>query len=168
MEVTDRQCLRVIRSAEMGSPGEEADDLLELIENQMRRRRLAEAVTLAVSGALSPSRLQPPLEELELAESDVYVSDGMLGLADLMQLATLPIPDLSAPPSVPAVPSLFGPPADSASFFAAIDCDLCTTRTSPSTRPSPRSSTRPRRTPRCSPSSRRCTAPRRIRPFSNP
>ena len=105
MEVTERQCLRVIRSAEMGSPGEEADDLLELIENQMRRRRLAEAVTLAVSPALSPSRLELLLEELELAEADVYVSDGMLGLADLMQLATLPIPDLSVPASSTATRS---------------------------------------------------------------
>jgi len=120
MEVTERQCLRVIRSAEMGSPGEEADDLLELIENQMRRRRLAEAVTLAVSPALSPSRLELLLEELELAEADVYVSDGMLGLADLMQLATLPIPDLSVPASIPAVPSVFASTVDSASFFAAI------------------------------------------------
>lgn len=120
METTEWHALRVIRSAEMGSPGEEADDLLELIESALRRRRLAEAVSLEVTGTLPPGRLELLLEELQLSESDVYFSDGPLGLHDLFQMASLPIAELSDPPFTPAVPSLFQGTGDAASLFASI------------------------------------------------
>ncbi len=120
MEVTDWHTLRVIRSAEIGSSGEEASDLLELIESELRRRRLAEAVSLEISGALPPARVELLLEELELQESDVYRSDGPLGLADLFQVAALPLQDLADPPFTPAVPSAFVNVTDAASFFGAI------------------------------------------------
>jgi polyphosphate kinase len=120
MEVTDWLTLQVIRSAEIGSPGEEAGDLLELIESELRRRRLAGAVTLLLDGPMPASRLELLLEELEIAGDDVYQSTGPLGLADLMQLGGLPIPELSEPPFTPAVPSAFVAVTDAASFFAAI------------------------------------------------
>ncbi|MEP7215468.1 MAG: polyphosphate kinase 1 [Anaerolineaceae bacterium] len=120
MQVTSWHALRVIRSAEIGSPGEESDDLLELIESELRRRRLAEAVTLEITGQLAPSRFELLLEELTLDERDVYQSAGPLGLADFDLLASLPLPDLTVPPFVPAVPSTFVTTTDPASFFAAI------------------------------------------------
>lgn len=120
MEVTDWHALRVIRSAEIGSPGEEADDLLELIEIALRRRRLAEAVSLEVTGNLPPARMELLLEELCLSERDVYRCDGPLGIADLFQLASLPIPELRDAPFNPAVPSAFLAKSDSASFFATL------------------------------------------------
>ncbi len=120
MEATEWHALRVIRSAEMGSPGEEADDLLELIESALRRRRLAEAVSLEVTGDLPAGRLELLLEELQLAEEDVYVSGGPLGLHDLFQLANLPLAELSDPAFTPAVPSVFQGTGDAASLFATI------------------------------------------------
>ncbi len=120
MEVTGWHAIRVIRSAETGSPGEEAEDLLELIESELRRRRLAAAVTLEISGPLPPSRLELMLEELELAEQDVYVGEGPLGLADLMQLAALPLPELAEKPFIPAIPSSFVSVSDPVSFFNEI------------------------------------------------
>jgi len=90
MEVTEAYALRVIRSAEVGSPGEEADDLLEFIESTLRKRRLAEAVSLEVTGTFTEGRLELLLEELQLSERDVYQSQGPLGLHDLFQLADLP------------------------------------------------------------------------------
>ncbi|MCC6382920.1 MAG: polyphosphate kinase 1 [Dehalococcoidia bacterium] len=120
MDVTEWRCLRVLRSAEIGSPGEESDDLLELIESELRRRRLAEAVALAVTGTLAPSRLQLLLEELELGPGDVYQSQGLLGLADLMQIAALPIPELADPPFTPAIPTALQQRTDAASFFNLI------------------------------------------------
>ena len=120
MEVTAWHALRVIRSAEIGSPGEEADDLLELIESELRRRRLAEAVTLEVTSGLPPSRLELLLEELELTEQDVYQSEGPLGLADLSQLASLPLAEMTLPPFVPATPSAFVAGGDPVSFFSTI------------------------------------------------
>jgi polyphosphate kinase len=120
MEVTAWHQLRVIRSAEMGSPGEESDDLLEVIESALRRRRLAEAVSLEVSGKLSANRQELLLEELGLLERDVYLCDGPLGLADLFQLASLPFPALSDAPFVPATPAVFAGAFDAGSFFATL------------------------------------------------
>ncbi|MEO6397505.1 MAG: polyphosphate kinase 1 [Tepidiformaceae bacterium] len=120
MEVTSWHALRVIRSAEIGSPGEESDDLLELIESELRRRRLAEAVALEVTGELAPSRLELLLEELDLTERDVYQTEGPLGLSDLDILAALPLADLTMPPFVAAVPSAFASGSDPVSFFARI------------------------------------------------
>ncbi|MFN0145473.1 MAG: polyphosphate kinase 1 [Dehalococcoidia bacterium] len=120
MEVTDWHALRVIRSAELDSPGEDASDLLEVIESELRRRRLNEAVSLCVSGDLMPSRLDLLLEELELDETDVYVSPGIVGLDDLMQLGLLSVAELADPPFLSAVPSSFVTGGDTASFFSEI------------------------------------------------
>jgi len=120
MEVTEAHALRVIRSAEVGSPGEEADDLLELIESALRRRRLAEAVCLEITGVLFQNRLGLLLEELQLSDRDVYQSEGPLGLHDLFQLASLPFPELCDPPFTPAVPTVFQGTGDAASFFATL------------------------------------------------
>ena len=120
MEITAWHALRVIRSAEIGSPGEEADDLLELIESELRRRRLAEAVTIEVTHGLSAGRLELLLEALELSERDVYQSDGPLGLADLFQLAALPLAEMTLPQFFPATPSAFVTSNDPVSFFSTI------------------------------------------------
>ena len=120
MEVTDRHELRVIRSAEMGSPGEEADDLLEVIESALRRRRLAEAVSLEASGDLPSTRRELLLEELELDERDLYLTSGPLGLADLFQLANLPISELSDAAFIPATPFAFQGAPDTAALFATL------------------------------------------------
>ncbi|GIW12708.1 MAG: polyphosphate kinase [Tepidiforma sp.] len=120
MEVTEWQELRVLRSAETGAPGEEADDLLELIESALRRRRLAEAVSVEVTGQLPPARLELLLEELQVTEADVYRSEGPLGLHDLFQLASLDVAPLRDPPFTPAVPSAFAGSGDAPEFFANI------------------------------------------------
>ena len=120
MNITERHALRVIRSAEMGSPGEESDDLLEVIESALRRRRLAEAVSLEISGELSETRTELLLEELELDPKHVYNTEVPLGLADLFQLATLPIPELSDPPFIPGTPPVFLGGPDSPSIFATL------------------------------------------------
>jgi polyphosphate kinase len=120
MDVPAWNTLRVIRSAEIGSPGEESDDLLELIESELRRRRLASAVTIEIAGKLPANRVELLLEELGLRERDVFTSPGPLGLADLMQIATLPLPELSEAAFVPAIPSSFMPMSEPGSVFSEI------------------------------------------------
>jgi polyphosphate kinase len=120
MDVTGWHTLRVIRSAEFGSPGEEASDLLELIESGLRRRRLNEAVYFAVSSGVPPSYLDLMLEELDVENDEIYVSDSPLALADLFQIGSLPVPDLADPPFTPAVPSLFAGLTDAHALFATL------------------------------------------------
>jgi len=120
VEVTEWEALRVIRSADIGSSGEEASDLLELIENELRRRRMADAVCLELTEGLGPSRVELLLEELDLSDADIFTAKGFLGLADLFQLAALPFPELTDRPVVSAVPSAFAGPGDSVQLFNAI------------------------------------------------
>lgn len=120
MEVTERHVLRVLRSIETGDTGEEADDLLELIESELRRRRLADAVSLEITGELAAGRMELLLGELGLTPDEVYAADGPLGIADFFQLAALPRPGLCEPPFVPAIPSEFASAAEPLSIFATI------------------------------------------------
>ena len=119
MEVTDWHAFRVLRSAEIGSPDEESEDLLALIESELRRRRLNDAVSLEISGSLG-LRKELLLEELQLDERDVYQTAGLLGLADLVQMADVPFPDLIDPSFVPVIPREFAAAADAAALFATL------------------------------------------------
>ena len=120
MEITDQDCMRVIRSAEIGTPGEEADDLLEVIENELKRRRMAESVTLEMQGDVHPARWELLFEELDLRERDVYRTESPLDLADLFQIASLALANLFDPPFTPAVPSTFNNVADAATLFTSL------------------------------------------------
>ncbi len=120
MEIVDRDCMRVIRNAEMGTPGEEADDLLEVIENELKRRRLAESVTLEMEGDVHPARWELLLEELELSERDVYRTETALDLADLFQIAEISLLNHFDPPFTPAIPSAFSNVTDAVTLFTAL------------------------------------------------
>ncbi len=120
IEVRGWNIVRVLRSADIGEPGEAAQDLRELIESQLEQRRLASAVALEAPAALPPEHLRLLLEELDLDESDVIEIDDLIGKDDLMQIGTLPRPDLSMPPFTPAVPSSFANIEDDAALFALL------------------------------------------------
>jgi len=121
VEIVARSMLRVLRSIELGAPGEAAEDLLELIEREVRRRRLAAAVSVEVTQALTPDRESLLLEGLDLTEGDVVTCGGPLGLADLHQIASLPLPDATFPPVTPVVPAFASMPEQS--FFSALQSD---------------------------------------------
>ena len=105
--VAQWRLMRVLRSAEMGASGEEADDLLEVIEYGLERRRLADAVSLELTGPLPAARLELLLDELHLTEDDVLITEHTLDKADLFEIAALPVPGESFPPFTPPVPSAF-------------------------------------------------------------
>ena len=120
IEVRGWNIVRVLRSADIGEPGEAAQDLRELIESQLEQRRLASAVALEAPAALPPEHRRLLLDELDLDESDVIEIDDLIGKDDLMQIGTLPRPDLSVPPFTPAVPSSFANVEDDAALFALL------------------------------------------------
>ena len=107
VEVVGWHLIRVLRSAEVGTPGEAAEDLRELIESQIERRRLADAVALECSSRLPALHRELLLDELELDASDVIEVDHFVDTADLMQLGRLPAEELSFAGFTPAVPSRF-------------------------------------------------------------
>lgn len=122
VEVLEHSMLRILRSIEIeAASGEAAEDLLDLVEREVRRRRLAEAVCLEVTAPLTDDRAELLLEELGLEGNDIVVCDGPLGLVDLHQVASLPLPDLAfAPAPPPATPPGFTQLTDRAVFFSGL------------------------------------------------
>jgi polyphosphate kinase len=96
------ELFRVTRNANTEKDEEEADDLLELIETELRDRRVAPIVRLEVAANFDPVRRGMLAAELGLDEhADVFETSGMLELRDLMELVTLDYPELRDPPHHP-------------------------------------------------------------------
>jgi polyphosphate kinase len=98
MEVLSCELFRVTRNANTERDEEQADDLLAMIESELRERRFAPIVRLEVLAGMDPSRRGMLAAELALDEhTDVFEVDGMMGLRDFMEIATLDIPSLHDP-----------------------------------------------------------------------
>ncbi len=105
MEVESQALFRVTRNAITERDEEEADDLLDLIEIELRERRFAPIVRMQVEKTMSPFLRGKLAAELELDEQrDVFEAEGMLGQRDLMELAMLDLPELHDPPHAPTLP----------------------------------------------------------------
>ncbi len=103
IEIAACELFRVTRNANTERDEEEADDLLALIETELLERRLAPIVRLGVVKGMDPVRRGMLAAELGLDErADVFEVDGMLGLRDLMELASLEVAALHDPPHHPA------------------------------------------------------------------
>ena len=86
---------RVTRDADLELEIDEADDLLEAIEEILRQReRSPEVVRLEVHRSMPKAFRDLLKEELEVSDTDVYVTSSALGLGDLWQLYALDRPDL--------------------------------------------------------------------------
>jgi len=108
MEIETCSQFRVTRNAITERDEEEADDLLEMIEIELRKRRFASVVRLQVDKPMQPYFRGRLAAELGLDESaDVFEGDGMLSMRDLMEIATLDIPELRDAPHAPAQPVEF-------------------------------------------------------------
>ena len=91
----------VTRNAITEGDQEEADDLLALIESELRERQFAPIVRVVVNEGMEKRRRGRLSAELGLDESDVFLRDGLIAMRDLFELATLDIPPLQYPPHVP-------------------------------------------------------------------
>lgn len=102
MEVDSCELFRVTRNANTERDEEEADDLLALIESELRERRFAPIVRLEVNTGMNSTHRGMLASELGLNErADVFEVDGMMALRDLMEVATIDAPALHDPPHRP-------------------------------------------------------------------
>ena len=99
---------RVTRDADIEVRGEEARDLLSLIQQELRERRFGTPVRLEVSFGMPEEMIRYLTESLDLLPEDVYVVDGPLAVPNLMALYELRRPDLKDEPFEPTTPEWFG------------------------------------------------------------
>lgn len=107
MQVLSVMPFRITRSADTARDEDDAEDLIELIEEELRQRRFAEVVRLEHGPKPDPWMLKFLIEELELTDDDLYELEEEIDLIELNQIADLNIPQLKFDPWVPRVPPIF-------------------------------------------------------------
>ncbi|MGE0442606.1 MAG: polyphosphate kinase 1 [Gemmatimonadales bacterium] len=110
VEILGAYPFRISRNTDLEIDPEEAEDLLSLIQEEVRNRRFAEVVRLEVHSATPPSLRELLLAELNadqeveglgLGSSDVYEVTGLLDAGDLLSLAGIERPELRDAPFTP-------------------------------------------------------------------
>ncbi len=104
MDIQSYHLFRVTRDADLEVEEDEAADLLQAIEQELRKRRFGGSVVrMEVHASMPAAMCETLMEEMSLSQNDVYAVTGLLCQRDLMALADLPLPDLKDPPWVPVV-----------------------------------------------------------------
>ncbi len=104
MKVLENHLFRVTRNADIEMDEEDADDLLSMVELELRRRRMAGVVRLEIPQAMSAPMKQMIVDGLDVHADDVYLVRGPVDMDDLMELTRIDRPDLKYKPWVPIVP----------------------------------------------------------------
>jgi polyphosphate kinase len=122
MEVLDHALFRVTRDTDY-DVSDETDDLLQAVEEELRRRRFGEVVRLEVDASMSEPLRDQLITALGVADGEVYEVDGLMDLADLWDVVGVAgHDDLRDPPFSPVTPPrlLLGPEGKESDLFAAI------------------------------------------------
>jgi polyphosphate kinase len=94
---------RVTRDADIEIREEEAEDLLRVIQQELRMRRFGSPVRLEVSSEMPDVLVHYLTQSLGLFPEDVYRIDGPLAMQDLLSLYDVNRPDLKEEPLKPTV-----------------------------------------------------------------
>jgi polyphosphate kinase len=100
MEISERSVFRLTRDADF-EVSDEADDLLEAVQLELRRRRFGDVVRVEVSSSTSAAMLDRLKSGLGVTDDQIYLIRGLLDLADAMELARIDRPELKEDPWVP-------------------------------------------------------------------
>ncbi|NCQ18918.1 MAG: polyphosphate kinase 1 [Ignavibacteria bacterium CG_4_8_14_3_um_filter_37_9] len=107
MEILEAHRFRITRDTDIEIQEDEADDLLRVIEENIRQRKFGKVVRIEVEKEMPGFMIETLLENLEIQEDDLHVYDGPLGLSDLMMLYDLPLHQLKEKPFYPVTPKWF-------------------------------------------------------------
>ena len=102
MEIISCELFRVTRNAIVEVEEDVADDLLSMIESELRDRHFAPIVRLQIGKGMNPTHRGMLAAELGLdEENDVYEVDTIMAMCDLFEIASLDIPALLDPAHQP-------------------------------------------------------------------
>jgi polyphosphate kinase len=123
-EVVDHGYFRVTRDADF-TVSDEADDLLQAVQDEIRRRRFGEVVRLEIAAGMNPKLRRQLIDALRLEDREVYDVDGLIDLVDLTAIADVPgHVELRYAPWTPVTrPKLQGEDDEPVDMFAAIRQD---------------------------------------------
>lgn len=111
MEVIEAQHFRVTRNAEVDADVEDPEDLLEVVQEELRARRFADTVRVQITANMSAAMRQHLTEGLEVGDDSIYELPEPLGKSDLMAIAlTVDRPDLKMPAWKPEMAPAFSDP----------------------------------------------------------
>ncbi len=121
MEVVEAYPFRVTRNADFAIQELEADDLLEMMEENVRDRRFGSVVRLSITKEMPERILSILTQNLKVASNDIYTLANPLGLSSLFGLYAIDRYDLKYEPFYPPVlPPLADGETHGSGIFAAI------------------------------------------------
>ncbi len=103
MEIISSYMFRLTRNANTERDEEKADDLLSMIESELRERRFAPIVRLQIQDDMDETSRGMLAAEFGLDEhSDVFsAAEDLLALRDMFRIAAIDVPELRDPPYYP-------------------------------------------------------------------
>lgn len=108
MEVINTMPFRLTRNADVGGDeDEDAEDLVEVIEEELRMRRFAGVVRVEHGPKPDPWMIQFLMEELELTKEDFYELPEQLDFTGMTPVFDLNLSKLKYPSFTPAIPLMF-------------------------------------------------------------
>lgn len=98
---------RITRDADIALREDEANDLLQMMEQNLKMRRFGDVVRLEVSNEMPREMVEYLMTSLEIDDQAVYRVDGPMNIADAFAIADLNRPDLKDKPLRVTVPEAF-------------------------------------------------------------
>lgn len=120
MRIIETHPFRVIRNTDMVIQELEAGDLLETMEESVRKRRFGVVVQLAVNTEMPKNILEILTDNLSVDPNDVYQFEGPLGMNSLMELSKIDRHDLKAGQFRPNLPERLRFDPQNSDIFTAI------------------------------------------------
>ena len=106
LEVLQAHRFRITRDTDLEIQEDEADDLLEVIEENIKQRKFGSVVRLEVEKDMPDFMIDTLVDNLQISRRDLHVIDGNLGLSDIIALYDLPLHHLKEKQYHPIVPSI--------------------------------------------------------------
>ncbi len=108
-EGTPKSChlFRITRDADIELRETEAEDLLQMMEENLKQRRFGEVVRLEVSDSMPKEMTNYLTDSLKISADDVYAVNGPINVADFMSLYKLERPELKDEPVKAIIPPVF-------------------------------------------------------------
>jgi polyphosphate kinase len=107
MEIQQTVSFRVSRNADVDHREDEAQDLLILVEEGIKERRLAECVRLEIHRDTDPNMTTFLKDSLEIVDEDIYLMDFPIDFSILKSIVDLDRPELKFKPWSPIIPKAF-------------------------------------------------------------